>query len=72
MKNIDFKSYIRDIQDFPKEGVVFKDITPLLKNGEALNLTVDALIELLDDQKLTRWWVWKVGDSFLPHCSLVN
>lgn len=54
MKNIDFKSYIRDIQDFPKEGVVFKDITPLLKNGEALNLTVDALLELLDDKNIDK------------------
>ncbi|WP_222937289.1 adenine phosphoribosyltransferase [Cytophaga sp. FL35] len=54
MKNMDFKSYIRDIQDFPKEGVVFKDITPLLKNGEALNQTVSALLELLDDKKIDK------------------
>ncbi len=54
MKNIDFKSYIRDIQDFPKEGVVFKDITPLLKNGEALNQTVKALLELLDDKNVDK------------------
>ncbi|MBC6998216.1 adenine phosphoribosyltransferase [Cytophaga sp. FL35] len=51
---MDFKSYIRDIQDFPKEGVVFKDITPLLKNGEALNQTVSALLELLDDKKIDK------------------
>ncbi|MFC4094487.1 adenine phosphoribosyltransferase [Euzebyella saccharophila] len=51
---MDFKSYIRDIQDFPKEGVVFKDITPLLKNGEALNQTVKALLELLDDKNVDK------------------
>jgi adenine phosphoribosyltransferase len=39
---MDFKAYIRDIQDFPKPGILFKDITPLLKNPEAFK----ALIEL--------------------------
>ena len=29
--------YIVDVPDWPKEGVVFKDITPLLKNANALN-----------------------------------
>jgi len=28
-----FKSIIRDIPDFPKEGIIFKDITPLLSNS---------------------------------------
>jgi adenine phosphoribosyltransferase len=28
------EKYIRDIQDFPKEGIMFKDITPLLINAE--------------------------------------
>jgi len=30
------KSAIRDIPDFPKEGIIFKDITPLLANGNTL------------------------------------
>ena len=37
------KSLIRDIPDFPKPGIVFKDITPLLKNGRALRLVCDKL-----------------------------
>ena len=39
------KEHIRDIPDFPKAGVVFKDITPLLADVEAFKFTVDALAE---------------------------
>lgn len=37
------KDHIRDIPDFPRPGVVFKDITPLLADVEAFRSTVDAL-----------------------------
>ena len=37
------KKYIRDIPGFPKEGIIFKDITPLLKNGKAFKEAVDEL-----------------------------
>lgn len=37
------KSVIRDIPDFPKEGIIFKDITPLLANADALKKTIDIL-----------------------------
>lgn len=36
--------HIRDIPDFPKPGVSFKDITPLLKNPEAFSTAVDAIV----------------------------
>ena len=39
------KEHIRDIPDFPKAGVVFKDITPLLADVEAFRFAVGALIE---------------------------
>lgn len=48
------KEYIRDIQDFPKEGVGFKDITPLLNDHQATVQTVKALKTLLGDQKIDR------------------
>ena len=38
---MDFESYIRDIPDWPKEGVMFKDITPLLANPEVFKATID-------------------------------
>lgn len=39
--------YIRDVPDFPERGVVFKDITPLLKDPEALKTTADSLFEMV-------------------------
>jgi adenine phosphoribosyltransferase len=42
---IDLIPYIRDIPDFPKPGIVFKDITPLLGNAQALHRCVVALAE---------------------------
>jgi adenine phosphoribosyltransferase len=42
---VDLRQYIRDIPDFPKPGIVFKDITPLLASGPALGWTVDHLRE---------------------------
>lgn len=40
-------SLIRDVPDFPKKGIIFKDITPLLKSPEALQFAVDELADLL-------------------------
>ncbi len=38
-----WQNYIRDVPDFPKPGIVFKDITPLLANGEAFSAVVSEL-----------------------------
>ena len=42
---MDLEKYIRDIPDFPKEGIIFKDITPLLAEATALDETVRRLAE---------------------------
>lgn len=42
---MDLKSYIRDVPDFPKKGILFKDIMPLLQDPTALRYTVDRLAE---------------------------
>lgn len=39
----ELEKYIRDIPDFPKPGVVFKDLTPLLADSDALRLAVSAM-----------------------------
>ena len=43
MKKSDLKGCIRDIPDFPKEGIIFKDITTLLKDPAAFKKSVDLL-----------------------------
>jgi adenine phosphoribosyltransferase len=42
---MDLRRHIRDVPDFPKPGILFKDITPLLANGPALRWTIDHLSE---------------------------
>lgn len=41
----ELKAHIRDIPDFPKPGILFKDITPLLLDGRAFRRVIDALRE---------------------------
>ena len=50
----DFESHIVDIPDYPEPGVVFKDITPLFGNPEALKAMVDALAEHFADLGITK------------------
>jgi adenine phosphoribosyltransferase len=45
MTMIDLRQHIRDIPDFPKPGIVFKDITPLLADREAFRATIDRFVE---------------------------
>jgi len=47
----DLKALIRDVPDFPKPGIVFKDIMPLLADPEGLKLTVDELAEWIEPRK---------------------
>lgn len=41
------KSLIRDVPDFPKKGILFRDITPLLRDPKGFAATIDGLAELL-------------------------
>lgn len=47
----ELESGIRDVVDFPKPGIVFKDITPLLADGRLFRLTTELFIESLGDKK---------------------
>ena len=40
---MNLKAWIREIPDFPKPGILFKDITPLLKEPEAFSYAVDRM-----------------------------
>jgi adenine phosphoribosyltransferase len=48
------KSLVRDVPDFPKKGIVFKDITPVLANPQAFREVVDALAERYRAKSLDR------------------
>ena len=48
---IDLASRIRDVPDFPRPGIVFKDIMPLLGDAEALHETIDRMAEWAEPRK---------------------
>lgn len=49
---MDLKRYIREIPDWPKQGVNFKDITPLLRDAEAFKFAVDELAKPYVNKKI--------------------
>ena len=49
---MDLKQKIRVIENFPKPGISFKDITTLLQDGEALRETIDALTSFVKDKQI--------------------
>ena len=44
---MDLKSYIRSIPDYPKKGILFRDITTLIKDTKAFNYTIDKMGEMI-------------------------
>ncbi len=51
---MNIEQYVRDIKDFPKEGIIFKDITPLLNNAKARKEVLKKFIENLPDVKIDK------------------
>ena len=51
---MDLKSFIRDIDDFPQQGVVFKDITPLLLDANAMRKTSKMLFDMIGETKIDK------------------
>jgi len=48
----DLRTFIRDIPDFPKKGILFKDITPLLRDAGAFKNAVDEIVKLFSKKKI--------------------
>ncbi len=78
-KAINLKDCIRDIPDFPKKGIVFKDITTLLKDSQAFSHAIDELAKDFSDKKIdqvvgveARGFIfggalaYKLGVGFIP------
>lgn len=54
MKLESLKSAIRDVIDFPSKGIIFRDLTTLIKNGEYLKIISDELADLYRDKGVTK------------------
>ena len=48
------KAAIRDVPDFPKEGIVFKDITPILSDPELFKMTLDLFVARLENRNISK------------------
>ena len=76
---MDLERYIRDIPDFPKEGIVFKDITPLLASPDGFRGAIDTIADAYADAGVTKVMgaeargfifggalAYKLGAGFVP------
>jgi adenine phosphoribosyltransferase len=50
---MDLKTFIRDVPDFPKPGIIFKDITPLLRTHEALAFACESMAAPYKSERIT-------------------
>ena len=51
---MDLKDYIRSIPDYPKKGILFRDITTLIKNEEAFAKTINIMVERLSNYRFDK------------------
>lgn len=51
---MDLNDKIRSMKDYPKEGIIFRDITTLLKDGEAFRAAIDAMKDLVKDEAIDK------------------
>ena len=49
---MELKDYIRNIQDYPKKGILFRDITTLLQNKDAFKYAIDKMAEQISSEKI--------------------
>ncbi|WP_139904397.1 adenine phosphoribosyltransferase [Clostridium thermarum] len=49
---MDLRSKIRIVEDFPKEGISFKDVSTLIQDGEALKFAIDKIVDELKDKNI--------------------
>ncbi|MGV3024432.1 adenine phosphoribosyltransferase [Clostridium thermobutyricum] len=75
---MDFKEKIGIIENFPKEGISFKDITTLIGEGEGLRASVDAIVEHLKDKNIdlvvgpeARGFIFGVPVAYALGCGFV-
>ena len=59
---MDLKSFIRDVPDFPKEGILYRDIQPLLENQDAF---FDAVLGMAELVEIPDYWVGIESRGFI-------
>lgn len=47
---MDLKKYVENVKDFPKKGILFRDITPLMNNGEAFRMATDEIVKFAKEK----------------------
>lgn len=75
---MDLKKYIRDIPDFPQKGVMFRDITTLLKEAEPFKYAIDAIVDRYKTEKVdklvsveARGYIFGGAIAYRLHCGFV-
>lgn len=68
---MDYKKYVKDVPDFPTEGILFRDITPLMANGEAFKAACDELTDFARELKATVV-VGPEARGFIFGCPIAN
>ncbi len=68
---MDYKKYVKDVPDFPTEGILFRDITPLMANGEAFKAACDELTDFARELKATVI-VGPEARGFIFGCPIAN
>lgn len=56
---MEYKQHIKIVEDWPKEGIKFKDITPLMADGKAYKAAVDEIVTYAKEKRSTLWLVQK-------------
>lgn len=49
---MDYKKYIADVPNFPEEGIIFRDISPLMANGEVFNSAIQEIVNFCKDKEV--------------------
>ena len=63
LKEMNYKDYIESVPDFPKEGILYRDIQPLLEDNVAFSMAIAEMGKLID--KVPEYWVGIESRGFI-------